>query len=377
MMTPRNALSLSACVLLALASLAVPAPVMSAPEGRAQVHKRKPKTETADDRAANDKKDEKKDNKDATKEPAFDKVVKGTKEIKGLFNIYLKEEDAKHYLEIAPDQLDVPFLLNPTVVSGVGQGFLYPSDMLPEYVVAFHRIGKTVQLIHRNTLFRADESSTLSRPATLAAPDAIVGQAKIESQPHPERKSVLVDMGSIFVGDLEGMSQALKQVFESPYQVDKEGSALAFAKNFPENLDFETVLHFKTPEVKRPAVYSADSRSLLIRFHYSLSLLPRTGFRPRLADDRVGHFLAMMGDYTDDRPDVPTVRYVTRWHLEKKDPSAALSEPKQPIVFYLENTIPKEYREAVRRGVLDWNPAFEAIGFKDALVVKDQPDDPD
>ena len=377
MMTPRNALSLSACVLLALASLAVPAPVMSAPEGRAQVHKRKPKTETADDRAANDKKDEKKDDKDATKEPAFDKVVKGTKEIKGLFNIYLKEEDAKHYLEIAPDQLDVPFLLNPTVVSGVGQGFLYPSDMLPEYVVAFHRIGKTVQLIHRNTLFRADESSTLSRPATLAAPDAIVGQAKIESQPHPERKSVLVDMGSIFVGDLEGMSQALKQVFESPYQVDKEGSALAFAKNFPENLDFETVLHFKTPEVKRPAVYSADSRSLLIRFHYSLSLLPRTGFRPRLADDRVGHFLAMMGDYTDDRPDQPTMRYVTRWHLEKKDPSAALSEPKQPIVFYLENTIPKEYREAVRRGVLDWNPAFEAIGFKDALVVKDQPDDPD
>ncbi len=254
MMPSRNALSLSVCVLLALAWLALPAFAMSAPEGRAQVHKRKPKTETADDSAANDKKDEKKDDKDATKEPAFDKVVKGTKEIKGLFNIYLKEEDAKHYLEIAPDQLDVPFLLNPTVVSGVGQGFLYPSDMLPEYVVAFHRIGKTVQLIHRNTLFRADESSTLSRPATLAAPDAIVGQAKIESQPHPERKSVLVDMGSIFVGDLEGMSQALKQVFESPYQMDKEGSALAFAKNFPENLDFETVLHFKTPEVKNSRV---------------------------------------------------------------------------------------------------------------------------
>jgi hypothetical protein len=393
MTPPRNALSLSACVLLALASLALPVPAGAAadPSGRASLsspastgpeasaRKKKPAEEAADEGGSKDKdkKDGKKDDKDAPKEPAFDKVIKGTKEIKGLFNLYFKDEDAKYYLEIAPDQIDVPFLLNPTMVSGIGQGFLYPSDMLPEYVVAFHRNGKTVQLIHRNTLFRADESSTLRKPATVAAPDAIVGQAKIESQPHPERKSVLVDMGSIFAGDLEGMAPALKQVFESPYQVDKDGSTLAFARNFPDNLDFETVLHFKTPEIKRPAVYAADPRSLLVRFHYSLSRLPRTGFRPRLADDRVGHFLAMMGDYTDDRPDQPTVRYVTRWHLEKKDPSAALSEPKQPIVFYLENSIPQEYREAVRRGVLNWNPAFEAIGFKDALVVKDQPDDPD
>jgi len=74
----------------------------------------------------------------------------------------------------------------------------------------------------------------------------------------------------------------------------------------------------------------------------------------------------MVDDYSDDREDQPTVRYVTRWQLEKKDASAALSEPKQPIVFYLENTIPKEYRDAVRKGVLNWNPVFEAIGFKDA-----------
>ncbi|HEV8701478.1 MAG TPA: zinc-dependent metalloprotease [Candidatus Polarisedimenticolia bacterium] len=375
MMTPRNALSLSARVFLALAWLALPAFSTSAPEARE--HKPKGEAATTDGGDSKDKKDEKKDDKDAPKEPAFDKVVKGTKELQGLFRVYFKEDDAKYFLEIAPDQLDVPFLLNPTLVSGIGQGFIYPSDMLPEYVVAFHKSGKTVQLIHRNTLFRADESSTLRKPATLAAPDAIVGQAKVESQPHPDRKSVLIDLGSIAVGDLEGLTQPLKQVFESPYQLDRDGSTLAFAKNFPDNLDFETVLHFKTPEIKKPAVYAADPRSMLVRFHYSLSRLPQTGFRPRLADDRVGHFLAMMGDYTDDRPDVPTVRYVTRWQMEKKDPAAAISEPKQPIVFYLEDSIPKEYREAVRQGVLGWNPAFEKIGFKNALVVKEQPDDPD
>jgi uncharacterized protein DUF4953/uncharacterized protein DUF5117/uncharacterized protein DUF5118 len=323
------------------------------------------------------KSDEKKDDKDQPKEPPFDKVVKGAKKFEGLFNVYFKEDEAKFYLEIAPDQLDVPFLLNPTMVSGVGQGFLYPSDMLQEYVVVFHRNGKAMQLVHLNVLFRAEASSSMRRPASLAAPDAIVGQTKIESQPQPDRKSLLIDLGSLFVGDLEGLGTALKQVFEAPYSFDREGSSVALVRAFPENVDFETVLHFKCPEVKKPVVYAADSRSLLVRFHYAISKLPQTGYRPRLADDRVGHFLAMTEDYSDDRQDQPTVRYINRWQLEKQDPSAAISEPKHPIVFYLENSIPKEYRDAVRKGVLNWNPVFEAIGFRNAMVVKDQPDDPD
>ncbi len=377
MITPRHALALSVSLLLALGCLA-PSLAAVAVTDEASARKAKGDSDAAKDESKEKDKDaDKKDDKEQPKEPAFDKVVKGAREVKGLFNVYIKDDEAKFYLEIAPDQLDTPFLLNPTLVSGLGQGFLFPSDMLAEYVVAFHRNGKTIQLVHRNVLFRADETSSMRRPAAMAAPDAIVGQAKIESQPHPERKSVLVDMGSYFLADLEGMSLALHAVLDAPYQFDKEGSALAFAKGFPDNVDFETVLNFKTSDIKKPALYAADSRSLLIRFHYAIARLPQTGYRPRLADDRVGHFLTMMDDYSDDRQDQPTVRYITRWHLEKKDPSAALSDPKQPIVFYLENTIPKEYRDAVRRGVEGWNPAFEAIGFRNALVVKDQPDDPD
>src|SRR3989442_429587 len=351
MITPRHALFLFVPLRLAFSCLALPRPAGAAAfpspptaaaaidEATARKEKSEPEAAAKDD--SKEKEGDKKDDKDQTKEPPFDKVVKGARLIKGLFNVYVKDDDAKFYFEIAPDQLDAPFLLNPTLVSGLGQGFLYPSDMLPEYVVAFHKNGKTIQLIHRNVLFRADESSTMHRPAALAAPDAIAAQAKIESQPHPDRKSFLVDLASIFLGDLEGMSLALKQVLEAPYQFDREGSALAFAKGFPDNVDLETVLHFKTPEIKKRAVYAADPRSLLIRFHYAISRLPQTGYRPRLADDRVGHFLAMVDDYSDDREDQPTVRYITRWQLEKKDPSAALSGPKQPIDFYLENTIPK------------------------------------
>ena len=101
-----------------------------------------------------------------------------------------------------------------------------------------------------------------------------------------------------------------------------------------------------------------------------MSERPSTGYRPRLADDRVGHFVNTIEDYSDDSRYSATKRYVNRWHLEKQDPSAALSPPKQPIVFWLENTIPVKYRDSIRDGVLMWNKAFEKIGFKNAIEMK-------
>ena len=317
----------------------------------------------------------KKDEKEEPKEPPFEKITKGTREIKGLFTVYAKDDDAKYFLRIDPSQLDVTFLINPTLVSGLGEGFLYPSDMWPEYPVQLHRVGKTIQLIHKNPYFKADGSS-LHSMATLAAPDAIVSQAKIESQPDPATKGVLVDMAGLFLGDLEGMSLALKAVLDTPYAFDGGGSSFVAMKGYPDNLDFEMILNYKTQEAKNRPTYAADPRSMLIRFYYSISKLPGDGYRPRLADDRVGHFLTVMDDYADESVDTPAVRYVNRWRLEKKDPGAALSEPKQPIVFYLENTIPAEYRGAVKRGIEAWNSAFEAAGFKNAIQAKDQPEDP-
>jgi hypothetical protein len=318
-----------------------------------------------------------KEEKEEPKEPPFEKAIKGAREVKGLFNVYIKDEEAKYLMEIAPDQLGVTYLLNPTLVSGVGQGFLYPSDMWPEYPVQLQKVGKMVRLIHINPNFRVADKASLKPQAALAAPDAIVSQAKLESQPHPDRKSVLVDMSSLFLGDLEGMSLALKYVLDTPYGYDGGGSSFVKVSGYPENLDFDTMLHFKTQEAKIRPVYAADPRSMLIRFHYSISKLPGEGYRARLADDRVGHFLALMDDYTDESLDTPAVRYVTRWRLEKKDPGAALSEPVKPIVYYLENTIPPEYRDAVKRGIEGWNAAFETAGFKNAIQAKDQPADPD
>src|SRR5436309_938621 len=142
-------------VLVLAAGFSLPALARAGSSGGGDARRKAADEAGKDGTPSDDSKDEKKDDKDQPKEPPFDKVVKGAKTIEGLFKVYSKEDEGRFYMEIPPERLEVPFLLNPTLVSGIGQGFIYPSDMLPEYVVVFHRIGKAIQLIHRNTLFRA------------------------------------------------------------------------------------------------------------------------------------------------------------------------------------------------------------------------------
>ncbi len=120
-----------------------------------------------------------------------------------------------------------------------------------------------------------------------------------------------------------------------------------------------------------------DARSLFLGLHYSLAQLPEQPMQPRLADPRVGYFDTVQQDFSNDLSRTPRVHVISRWRLEKKDPNAALSEPVKPITYWLDRTIPLKYRDAITKGILAWNSAFERIGFKNAVVVKVQPDDAD
>jgi hypothetical protein len=187
-----------------------------------------------------------------------------------------------------------------------------------------------------------------------------------------------VDAAEFFVSDLPGFAVALNQSFQpTNYHFDKGNSSLGAIKAFPQNVLVEVTLHYATDNPRTFSITLPDPRSVPIVMKYDLSELQETGYRPRVADDRVGHFHTVQQQFTSDQPYDPYVRYITRWQLEKSDPSAKLSPPKQPIVFWLENTIPVEYREAMKEGTLLWNKAFERIGIRDAIVVKQMPDNAD
>lgn len=333
---------------------------------------------------AAEKKPEKTDSKEKPaggEEKPFDEVVKGLEVVKGYFTFYRKVDENKVLMEILPSQLDSVFLFAPTLEHGIGERGLYaamlPGDFpfcLPVY---FHRSGKIVEWIQKNTRFTADAGTPAARALGRSFANSILASAKIQSQPHPERKSLLVDASELFAQrDLLGFGIAINQIYQpSSYQFDKERSAITGVKAFNESALLDVTLHFATDNPKSVSLTLPDARSLPIGVKYQLSALRKTDYRPRAEDDRVGYYHTTAQDFTSDLPASPYVRNIARWNLQKADPSAALSPPKQPIVFWLENTVPLEYRDAVTQGVLLWNRAFERIGFKDAIVVKQQPDD--
>ncbi|MGA2981954.1 MAG: zinc-dependent metalloprotease [Terriglobales bacterium] len=270
----------------------------------------------------------------------------------------------------------------------------YAAESCGETPIMFHKQGKLVQLIAKNTRFVAEENSPMQRAVRHSFSDSILGSAKLESLPQPERKSALVDLGGVLLTDVPMMGYQLETTFRIPYHFDEKNSYFGMLKAFEKNVEIETVTHYTADHPPVPPLPSPegpppptppppphnipDVRSMQFHFRYSVSELPQTGYHPRLADDRVGHFLTQFQDYsTSDASFETSRRYIQRWHLEKQDPSAALSRPKQPIVFWMENTIPVQYRDAIREGVLLWNKAFERIGFQDAIEVKQQPDDAD
>jgi hypothetical protein len=314
----------------------------------------------------------------AGEDKPFEEVVKDMEVIEGLFTFYHKADDNKLLIELQPEQLGPMFLFSLTTDRGVGERGLYSSQMAGHGAVFFRRVGRSVQMVLKNTRFTAEPGTPQARATDRSFTDSIMGSARIQSKPHPERGSILLDAADLLLTDLPAFAPRLSQVYQpTNYRFDKANSAMGPVKTFPANVLLEVWLHYATDNPRAQSVALAERRSIPIVMKYDLSALQDTGYRPRQADPRVGHFLTIHQDFTSDRPTSPFVRNINRWQLEKADPQARLSPPKEPIVFWLENTIPVEYREWFKDGVLIWNDAFERIGFRDAIVVKQMPDDAD
>lgn len=350
--------------------------VLSVLNGPLLLGQEQPKAETSPAKKADQKASEEKKEKD--KEKSFDDLVKDMESVKGLFTFYRNPEENKVLLEIAPDQFDKDYLYSSSLESGTGERGLYGTLMMDEFVFQFRRMGKRVQFFEKNLRFRAAPGSPAARAVEKSFSDSLISSAEVLGIPHPERGSVLVDLHEILVSkDLHGIGQGLKTTYKTGYKFNKDDSGVVLLKSFPKNSEIGVAANFQASELKGRSVTVPDRRSLILQFRYSLVELRENDYMPRLADDRVGYFMDMYLDYSSDQTETPYVRYINRWKLVKKDPEARVSEPVEPIVFWLENSIPEEYREWIKEGILLWNPAFERAGFKNALAVKQQPDEAD
>jgi hypothetical protein len=321
----------------------------------------------------------------------FADVVKDAHESRGLFNLWRKDD--KVWLELAPAQLDQPFFFKSALNQGIGEARIFGGAMTYPVgiaqVVTFHKHGNNVQLIAKNVKYTAQAGTPEARAVAAGFSDSLLAVAPIASQPHPDSKAVLIDANALLLADLPMAASMLERAFRQPYAFDARNSSLGTVRAQADNVTLEVSAHYALSRLVLPPPASTaapqpappttlpDVRSMFLGFHYSLSKLPEQPMHARPADERVGYFTTEVLDFTSDVPRIPVRRYANRWRLEKKDPAAALSEPVQPIVFWIDRNVPVRYREPIRQGILEWNKAFERIGFKDAIRVEVQPDDAD
>ena len=309
-------------------------------------------------------------------------VLKDSTAVPGFFTLHQKDE--KVWLEIRPEQFDKPFFFSYNIPRSVGERGLYGSQMGGSQMAVFRKIGNQVQLIARNTEFFAAAGTPQAQFVSESFSDSLIASAAVASAPHPDTKAVVVDAGALLFADIPGYLTRLETAFRMPFALDKANTSFSAVNNAERITALQVNAHYSVPKLSAPPLTpppaptppppkaTPDPRSLFIGFQYSFAPLPAEPMRARVADERVGYFTTARVDYTDDVEVKPRTQLIERWRLEKKDPAAAVSEPREPVTFWLDKNIPEKYRKAVAEGILEWNKAFEKAGFRNALVVKQQ-----
>lgn len=308
----------------------------------------------------------------AAVERSFEETVKEYDRIEGLFTLYRKKKGAADsvLMEVPQRALGKLYLVQATLstgTSGVESARMFPGAPLADLPFRPQVVDDSrVQFMMPVTSHRAPDDPAMRRTLERAFPETILGSFEIKAR---RDGTLLVDVTDFFKSDIAGAGARFGQGPGS-YGFDRSSTYLDSLKSFPQNLVVRTMYRMNR-------VGPGEPRSFPLAISYNLSQLPEDGYQPRISDARVGYFLDSYSDQS--RPDSKdqNVNFIKRWRLEKADPNAALSPPKKPIKFWIDNGVPEKYRSAVRAGLLMYNAAFEEIGIKDAIQVEQMPDDAD
>ena len=315
-----------------------------------------------------------KETEEAPPTDALKDATKNCVSFDGLFKMHQDTITGKTLIEIKKDQLDKEFIYFSQVEDGVLEAGFFRGAYRGSKVIKFNRHFKHLEVSSQNTAFYYDENNALSKASGANINIPIIASEKIEA----ENDSVL-----LISGDALFLSEKFQMVKPPSFPgfpsllggLSKSKSKVIGFNNYPENTDVSVMYVYDNPSPKRGASSAVtDVRSINVSYRHSIMEIPDDNFEPRPDDSRVGFFMTQVTDMTSFEA-TPYRDMIHRWRLEKKDPTAALSEPVKPITWWIENTTPKEFRPIIKEGVERWNMAFEKAGFKNAVVVKVQPDD--
>jgi len=299
----------------------------------------------------------------------------------GLFNVH--KVDGKYYFEMPFDLLEREILVVSRIaghVKGLNFGGAGMKSR-PQQVIRWQRHDDKVLL--RSVSFNsvADEEQPIYKSVRNNNFEPIIQTFDIATF-NPDSTALVFDVTSFFTSDVP-MIGALSDRERTRFKIkglDKDRSLISHMKSFPENVEVRHILTYRGDELPDNQL----TNTLSIEMNQSFVELPADPMEPRSFDARVGYFSVQQTDYSLDEQKAAKRRYITRWRLEPKDPEAyargELVEPVKPIVYYVDPATPEKWRPYIKQGIEDWQEAFEAAGFKNAILAKDPPspeEDPD
>jgi hypothetical protein len=298
---------------------------------------------------------------------------------KGYFNYYWDAAQGKIFLAV--DKLETPFLYVNSLPAGLGSNDigLDRGQIGDSRIVFFQRVGKKLLLTQPNTDYRAVTSDPREQKAVNESfAQSILFSFNVEAE---EANILLVDATPFLLRDAHGAADRIRKMKQGTYSLNEGRSAIYIknTKNFPKNSEFEATLTFvggsdagRFVQTVAPSV-----EAITLRMHHSFVELPDNNYQPRQYDIRSGYFGTTYFDYGSDISEPIQKMIINRHRLFKKDPTAAMSEPVKPIIYYLDNGTPEPIRSALLEGARWWNQAYEAAGYKNAFQVQVLPDSAD
>ena len=304
--------------------------------------------------------------------------VAGMKKMEGFINYYYDEKEDKIYFII--DKWDTELIYVESITAGVGSNDigLDRNQLGRERIVKFEKRGPKVLMVEPNYFYRAISTNAAERKAVQESfAQSVLWGFTITAE---DGAKVLVDASDFLLQDVHDVVGTLKTTQQGTYSLDKSRSAfyLQRTKNFPQNSEIEVTLTFTGQATGRFIRSVTPTASIVtVREHHSFVQLPDSNFKMRKFDPRAGYYPTSFYDYATPISEPLEKRFITRHRLIKKNPTAALSEPVKPIIYYMDRGAPEPIRTALMDGARWWNQAFEAAGYKDAFRVELLPEDAD
>lgn len=303
-------------------------------------------------------------------------------EIDGFMHIWVDKEKDDHFLQLNIADLNKEFIYFTYILDAPQASGNFGGALSDGSILEFRKFKKDIGLYKKNTRFIYDQASKISQSKLRNIQEAFIGRFKVEVH-EKETSNYLIKVNSLFLSEmLTAISpnippEYMEYVDLNVGKIDKSKTFVDKIKNYTKNTTIDVVYGFFNPKPKNSPVDAvADKRYTFGKVRHLFVEMPDDNFEPRIADQRVGYFSEKVTDLSSYNY-FPAVDLINKWRLIKKNPNAEISEPINPIIYWVENSTPEEIRPFVIEGIEAWNDAFEKAGFKNAVIAKIQPDDAD